>query len=210
MRREIFREEHELFRDQFRRFAQKELVPKIADWNTRGMSDRESWRRAGEEGFLGTNQPVEYGGSGADFLYDAIVMEELSYRRARGLMTTVHAYTNDQNLLDLPHKDLRRARAAALSMIPTTSSNTAKDCIKKKMLFINNKKLPSRMVHQIINIKDIDLQNIMQWTVADRIVLCAVVLVNFTMKKQSKKSHSSRKSCMMSPKARIDMDYILV
>ena len=40
---------------------------------------------------------------------------------ARGLMTTVHAYTNDQNILDLPHKDLRRARAAALSMIPTTT-----------------------------------------------------------------------------------------
>jgi len=39
----------------------------------------------------------------------------------RGLMTTIHSYTNDQRLLDLPHKDLRRARAAALSMIPTTT-----------------------------------------------------------------------------------------
>ena len=39
----------------------------------------------------------------------------------KGWMTTVHSYTNDQNLLDLPHKDLRRARAAALSMIPTTT-----------------------------------------------------------------------------------------
>jgi len=38
-----------------------------------------------------------------------------------GMMTTVHSYTNDQKLLDLPHKDLRRARAAALSMIPTTT-----------------------------------------------------------------------------------------
>jgi glyceraldehyde 3-phosphate dehydrogenase len=38
-----------------------------------------------------------------------------------GLMTTVHAYTNDQNILDLPHKDLRRARAAALSIIPTST-----------------------------------------------------------------------------------------
>ncbi len=38
-----------------------------------------------------------------------------------GLMTTIHAYTNDQRLLDLPHKDLRRARAAALSIIPTTT-----------------------------------------------------------------------------------------
>ncbi|MDD3861804.1 MAG: type I glyceraldehyde-3-phosphate dehydrogenase [Candidatus Gracilibacteria bacterium] len=39
----------------------------------------------------------------------------------KGLMTTIHAYTNDQNILDLPHKDLRRARAAALSMIPTST-----------------------------------------------------------------------------------------
>ncbi len=38
-----------------------------------------------------------------------------------GLMTTIHSYTNDQSILDLPHKDLRRARAAALSMIPTTT-----------------------------------------------------------------------------------------
>jgi glyceraldehyde 3-phosphate dehydrogenase len=39
----------------------------------------------------------------------------------KGLMTTVHAFTNDQRILDLPHKDLRRARAASLSMIPTTT-----------------------------------------------------------------------------------------
>jgi len=39
----------------------------------------------------------------------------------RGIMTTVHAYTNDQRILDLPHKDLRRARAAGVSMIPTTT-----------------------------------------------------------------------------------------
>jgi len=39
----------------------------------------------------------------------------------RGLMTTVHAYTNDQNLLDLPHKDLRRARAAAINIIPAST-----------------------------------------------------------------------------------------
>ena len=44
---------------------------------------------------------------------------------AKGWMTTIHSYTNDQNLLDLPHKDLRRARAAALSMIPTTTGAAA-------------------------------------------------------------------------------------
>ena len=39
----------------------------------------------------------------------------------KGLMTTIHAYTNDQVILDFPHKDLRRARAAALNIIPTTT-----------------------------------------------------------------------------------------
>ncbi len=44
-----------------------------------------------------------------------------SFGIEKGTMTTIHAYTNDQKILDLPHKDLRRARAAALSMIPTTT-----------------------------------------------------------------------------------------
>ena len=44
-----------------------------------------------------------------------------SFGFERGIMTTVHAYTNDQSILDLPHKDLRRARAAAMSIIPTTT-----------------------------------------------------------------------------------------
>ena len=48
-----------------------------------------------------------------------VLMEEFGFRR--GLMITVHAYTNDQALLDVPHEDKRRARAAALSMIPTTT-----------------------------------------------------------------------------------------
>jgi glyceraldehyde 3-phosphate dehydrogenase len=43
------------------------------------------------------------------------------YGIIRGLMTTIHSYTNDQQILDLPHKDLRRARAAALNIIPTTT-----------------------------------------------------------------------------------------
>jgi glyceraldehyde 3-phosphate dehydrogenase len=48
-----------------------------------------------------------------------VLLDEFGFKR--GLMTTVHAYTNDQQILDLPHKDLRRARAAAMSIIPTTT-----------------------------------------------------------------------------------------
>src|SRR5206468_3416665 len=44
-----------------------------------------------------------------------------SFGIEHGLMTTIHAYTNDQNILDLPHRDLRRARAAAPNMIPTST-----------------------------------------------------------------------------------------
>ena len=44
-----------------------------------------------------------------------------AYGIERGFMTTIHAYTNDQNILDLPHKDLRRARAAAINLIPTST-----------------------------------------------------------------------------------------
>ena len=50
----------------------------------------------------------------------AKVLDE-SFGIEKGLMTTIHSYTNDQKILDLPHKDLRRARAAGLSMIPTTT-----------------------------------------------------------------------------------------
>jgi glyceraldehyde 3-phosphate dehydrogenase len=48
-----------------------------------------------------------------------VVMDAFGFKH--GFMTTVHSYTNDQQILDLPHKDLRRARAAALSIIPTTT-----------------------------------------------------------------------------------------
>jgi glyceraldehyde 3-phosphate dehydrogenase len=48
-----------------------------------------------------------------------VILDNFGFRR--GLMLTVHSYTNDQNILDLPHKDLRRARAAGMSIIPTTT-----------------------------------------------------------------------------------------
>jgi acyl-CoA dehydrogenase len=91
MRREIFDEEHELFRAQFRRFAEAEIAPKIAGWNAAGMTDRETWRRCGQAGFLGANAPEVYGGAGGDFLYDAIMMEELAWIRAHALMLSLHS-----------------------------------------------------------------------------------------------------------------------
>jgi acyl-CoA dehydrogenase len=91
MRRDIFSEDHELFRRQVRRFVEKEVAPQVAEWNARGMSDRDTWRRAGAEGLLGVCAPAEYGGAGADFLYAAIVNEEMARVRAHGMMLSLHA-----------------------------------------------------------------------------------------------------------------------
>jgi len=90
MRRDIFSEEHELFRGQLRRFVAAEVEPHIAAWKAAGITPRAIWKRMGEEGYLGANQPVEYGGAGGDFLYDAIVMEELAYARAHALQASLH------------------------------------------------------------------------------------------------------------------------
>jgi acyl-CoA dehydrogenase len=91
VRRDLFDDEHHLFREQVRRFVQTEVVPRIPEWNARGMSDRETWRRAGEAGLLGPNAPALYGGAGADFLYSAIVMEEIALARAHGMMISLHS-----------------------------------------------------------------------------------------------------------------------
>jgi acyl-CoA dehydrogenase len=90
MKREIFSEEHDLFRAEFRRFAAAEIAPRIAGWNEAGSTDRETWRRCGEAGFLGANAPVAYGGAGGDFLFDAVIMEELADIRAHALMVSLH------------------------------------------------------------------------------------------------------------------------
>ncbi|HPG28718.1 MAG TPA: acyl-CoA dehydrogenase family protein [Myxococcota bacterium] len=86
----MFSEEHELFREQFRRFVETEVTPNVAAWNEAGRVPRAIWKRMGEEGYLGANMPEAWGGAGGDFLYDAIVMEELAYARAHCLQASLH------------------------------------------------------------------------------------------------------------------------
>ena len=90
MRREIFSDEHELFREQVHRFVAEEVVPLVPKMNETGVSERDIWRRAGEQGLLGVNLPEEYGGAGADFLYSALGMEELAHARASALQIPLH------------------------------------------------------------------------------------------------------------------------
>ena len=64
---------------------------------------------------------VDMGSCTTNCLAPVLKVLHQNFKVIRGFMTTVHAYTNDQRILDLPHKDLRRARAAALNIIPTTT-----------------------------------------------------------------------------------------
>ena len=94
MRRDVFTEEHEMFRSEFRRFAETELAPRVEKWNADGVSDRETWLRMGEAGFLGGHVAEVYGGAGGDFLFSAIVLEELARIRAWALQVGVHCDTS--------------------------------------------------------------------------------------------------------------------
>ncbi|MFW5920663.1 MAG: acyl-CoA dehydrogenase family protein [Polyangiales bacterium] len=78
MDRHLFSEEHEIFRDSFRRFLEREVVPNQERWRKEGIVDRDAWRKAGEAGFLCPWMEEQYGGPGGDFLCSVIVMEELA------------------------------------------------------------------------------------------------------------------------------------
>jgi acyl-CoA dehydrogenase len=78
MPRPIFTPEHELFRDSVRRFVAEEVVPHHPDWEAEGIVPRDVWRKAGAAGLLCCTVPETYGGAGADFLYSAVVIEELA------------------------------------------------------------------------------------------------------------------------------------
>lgn len=133
MKRDVYGEDHELYREQFRRFAEKEIAPKIAGWNEAGMPDRETWRRLGEAGFLGATMPEAYGGAGGDFLYDAIVMEELAWLRAHALMFSLHIdicapYIRDFGTEDHKQRFLAGAiRGEVLLAVAMTEPGTGSD-----------------------------------------------------------------------------------
>jgi alkylation response protein AidB-like acyl-CoA dehydrogenase len=77
MKRTLFTEEHNLFRDAFKHFLEKEVVPYYPQWEKDGIVSREMWLKAGQQGFLGLAVPEEYGGIGVnDFRYSAIMAEE--------------------------------------------------------------------------------------------------------------------------------------
>ena len=89
--RTLFTEEHDAFRDAVRRFMQVEVVPHHARWEEQRFVDRELWLKAGAAGYLCSAMPEEFGGSGVDNLYSAVVMEETFRVGATGLGINLHS-----------------------------------------------------------------------------------------------------------------------
>ncbi|MDX1428106.1 acyl-CoA dehydrogenase family protein [Salegentibacter mishustinae] len=89
-----FTEEHELFRKSFQDFLQKEVVPHIDKWEKSGTIERFIWKKFGEMGYFGLNQPEEYGGMDLDIFYTVIFLEELQKINSGGFAAAMwaHAY----------------------------------------------------------------------------------------------------------------------
>lgn len=89
--RDLFSSEHEAFRDTVRRFVEKELVPHHPQWEKDGVVPRDVWLKAAELGMLCPSIPQEYGGLGADWLYDVVVIEEITRGNITGPGFMVHS-----------------------------------------------------------------------------------------------------------------------
>ena len=89
-----FTEEHDFFRQSFKDFLQKEVVPHINKWEKDGAVERFIWKKFGEMGYFGLNQPEEYGGLGLDLFYTVIFLEELQKINSGGFAANMwaHAY----------------------------------------------------------------------------------------------------------------------
>jgi len=89
--RAIFRDDHEIFREQARRFIEREILPYHAQWEKDGIVPRALWLAAGEQGLLCSRVPEAYGGAGGDFGHAAVLIEELARVNATGVGFTTHS-----------------------------------------------------------------------------------------------------------------------
>ncbi|MES2415539.1 MAG: acyl-CoA dehydrogenase family protein [Pseudomonadota bacterium] len=78
LKRELFQEDHEAFRSMVRRFIDNEIAPHHANWEEAGVVPRDLWLKAGAAGMLCCTVPEQYGGAGADYLFDVVVFEEMA------------------------------------------------------------------------------------------------------------------------------------
>ena len=87
----IYQEEHEIFRETFKKFLAREVSPYLEEWEEQGIVPKAMWKKMGENGFLCPWLEEKYGGAGCGFEYSAIIIHELSYIGANGLIAGLHS-----------------------------------------------------------------------------------------------------------------------
>ncbi|MER7363901.1 acyl-CoA dehydrogenase family protein [Nonomuraea wenchangensis] len=109
MERDLFDEEHLLFRETVREFMTREVVPHHARWEKEGIVPREVWKQAGELGMFGFSVPEEYGGAGVkDFRYNAVIVEEIIRHGASGLGFSLHNDVMAPYVVDLTNDEQKQ------------------------------------------------------------------------------------------------------
>ena len=131
--RAVLTADHEMFRDQVRRFFERHIVPHHRQWEHDGVVPREVWRDAGAQGLLCPAMPEEYGGAGADFGYSAVIIEEIARTNTSGVGFPLHsdivapyllAYATEERKRDwLP----RMARGELIGAIAMTEPGMGSD-----------------------------------------------------------------------------------
>jgi acyl-CoA dehydrogenase len=131
--RTIYKEEHELFRRSVKAFIDREIAPHYEDWEKQGHVTREVWRKAGEAGLLLTDMPEAYGGGGADFLYSAVMIEEMAKRVFTAPGFRLHSDIVAPYILNYGSEEQKRtwlprmARGEIITAIAMTEPGTGSD-----------------------------------------------------------------------------------
>jgi citronellyl-CoA dehydrogenase len=132
-----FTEEHDMFRESVRAFAEREIAPHAEEWDREQGFPRELFRKAGAQGFLGVRFDPAYGGSGLDYWYTGILIEELMRGRNVGVVvglmvqceiatSIIHAYGSDELKQQWLVPAIKGERVAALGVTePGAGSNVA-------------------------------------------------------------------------------------
>jgi acyl-CoA dehydrogenase len=159
---EVDAEELEQLRDALGRFLEREVLPHLETWEAEGYVPREVWRKAGEAGFLMASAPAEYGGGGANFAYDAVIIDELNRRGAHNFLLTVQNAIFGPYLVELGSEEQKQrwipkiASGETIAAIAMTEPDSGSDLRNMKTnakrdgdsYVINGQKIFTTLGHQ--------------------------------------------------------------
>ena len=207
--RNLYSEEHEVFRQSVRALIKQEIIPNNAAWEKQKMVSRESWLALGEAGFLGMQVPEEYGGLGiTDFRYNALFTEELGLSGCAGPAVgyPLHSDIVLPYILDFGSEFLKKKRlpamisGKAISAVAMTEPGAGSDIQNIKTTAIDMGD------HYLVNGSKTFITN---GYLADIVVTAvktdptlgakgiSLLLLESTMPGFTKASHSIRSACML-------------